>query len=75
MANPATIAFGIRFQGNIAEVREGGVYRTDVVFAAGDVFRISVRSGVVSYAKNGTVFYTSGAAAGSSLALGSRSPT
>jgi len=49
---------------------KGGVYRTDVVFAAGDVFRISVRSGVVSYAKNGTVFYTSGAAAGSSLALG-----
>ncbi len=70
MANPGTIAFGIRFQGNIAEVREGGAYRTDVVFAAGDVFRISVRSGVVSYAKNGTVFYTSGAAAGSSLALG-----
>ena len=49
VTNPATIAFGIRLQGNIAEVREGGVYRRDVTFAAGDVFRISVQAGVVTY--------------------------
>jgi hypothetical protein len=65
LTNPASIAFGIRLQGNIAEVRESGAYRRDTTFAAGDVFRISVQAGVVSYAKNGTVFYTSSQASGS----------
>jgi len=68
--NPNTIAFGIRLQGNIAEVREGGVYRKDVTFVAGDVFRISVQAGVVSYSKNGTVFYTSSQASSSPLTFG-----
>ena len=66
VTDPATIAFGIRLQGGIAEVREGGVYRKDVTFAAGDVFRIGVQAGVVTYSKNGTVFYTSGNQASSS---------
>jgi hypothetical protein len=70
LTNPASIAFGIRLQGNIAEVRESGAYRRDITFAAGDVFRISVQAGVVSYAKNGTVFYTSSQAAGSTLVFG-----
>ena len=70
LTNPASIAFGIRLQGNIAEVRESGAYRRDTTFAAGDVFRISVQAGVVSYAKNGTVFYTSSQASGSSLVFG-----
>jgi hypothetical protein len=69
VANPGTIAFGIRLQGNIAEVREGGAYRTDVTFAAGDVFRITVQSGVVRYARNGTVFFTSATAPASTLAF------
>ena len=59
LSSPATIAFGLRFQGNVAEVREGGVYRADTSFVAGDSFRVAVQSGVVSYSKNGTVFYTS----------------
>jgi hypothetical protein len=59
VANPGSIAFGIRLQGTTAEVREGGVYRRDVPYAAGDTFRISVQAGVVSYTKNGSVFYTS----------------
>jgi Concanavalin A-like lectin/glucanases superfamily/Bacterial Ig domain len=53
------IAFALRFQAGVAEVRENGVYRADIPFVSGDVFRISVVSGVVKYSKNGTVFYTS----------------
>ena len=68
--NPASIAFGIRLQGSYAEVRESGIYRTDVPVAAGDVFRISVQGGVVSYSKNGTVFYTSSQASSGSLFFG-----
>jgi len=70
VTNPVTIGFGIRLQGNIAEVREGGVYRKDVTFIAGDVFRISVTGGVVSYSKNGTVFYTSSQGASGPLVFG-----
>ncbi len=70
LTNPASITFGIRLQGNFAEVRESGAYRTDVTVAAGDVFRISVQAGVVSYSKNGTVFYTSGQAASAPLVFG-----
>src|SRR5262249_44077216 len=44
----------------IATVQESGVSRTTTSFVAGDVFRISVASGVVKYYKNGVVFYTSG---------------
>jgi hypothetical protein len=67
--NPNSIAFGLRLQGGIAEVREAGAYRADVAFAAGDVFRISVQGGAVSYSRNGTVFYRSSAASSSALAL------
>src|SRR5882724_2654108 len=69
IANPGTIAFGIRFQGTIAEVREGGAYRADTSFVAGDTFRVAVQSGVVRYSKNGTVFYTSQAAPAYPLVL------
>jgi hypothetical protein len=52
-------------------VYEGGVLRggnfTD--YTAGDVLRIDVQGGVVSYAKNGTVFYTSAVAPGSPLGV------
>ena len=67
--NPASIAFGIRLQGFIAEVREGGAYRADIPFAAGDVFRITVQAGVVRYSKNGTVFFTSATATPSTLSF------
>src|SRR5207249_11866754 len=69
VSSPSTIAFAIRFQSNIAEVREGGVYRADTSFVAGDVFRVAVQSGVVRYSKNGTVFYTSQAAPAYPLVL------
>ena len=52
--------FGIRLQGAYAEVREGGVYRTDTPFKPGDVFRIRIGiGGIVKYFKNGTLFYKS----------------
>ena len=51
--------FGIRLQGGDAAVYENGVYKTDLSFASGDVFRVAVGAGVVNYYKNGTVFYTS----------------
>jgi hypothetical protein len=54
------INFAIRLQGGVAEVRESGAYKTETGFAAGDTFRISIEGGVVRYAKNGSVFYTSG---------------
>jgi len=57
--NQGTIDFAFRFQAGIAEVRELGVYRTDVPFITGDVFRISVASGTVRYYKNGGLVYTS----------------
>jgi hypothetical protein len=58
-AAPSDINFAIRLQGGVAEVRELGGYKADVRFGVGDTFRISVDGGVVSYAKNGSVFYTS----------------
>src|SRR5262245_37593772 len=57
--NPGRFAYAIRLQQSRAEVREHGVYRADVDFARGDVFRIAVASGVASYSKNGVLFYRS----------------
>jgi len=57
--NPDRFAYAIRLQQSRAEVREHGVYRADVGFARGDVFRIAVESGVASYSKNGLLFYRS----------------
>jgi hypothetical protein len=55
-----SMKFGIRLQGTYAEVREGGVYRTDTPFGPGDVFRIRIGlGGIVKYFKNGTQFYKS----------------
>jgi hypothetical protein len=53
------IAFAIRLQAGIAEVREKGRYRADTPFVSGDVFTVQVVSGTVRYLKNGTLFYTS----------------
>ena len=61
---PGDINFALRLQSGVAEVRESGAYRSEVRFASGDRFAISVAGGVVKYSKNGTVFYTSGARAG-----------
>jgi hypothetical protein len=57
--NPDRFAYAIRLQQSRAEVREHGVYRADIGFARGDVFRIAVESGVASYSKNGVLFYRS----------------
>jgi hypothetical protein len=59
VTNRASIDFGIQVQGGFAEVRESGIFRTDIVAEPGATFRIMIASGTVRYAKNGTVFYTS----------------
>jgi hypothetical protein len=54
----AVMLWGV--SGGIVEVYENGVWKAGAgSFATGDVFRISVVSGVVKCSKNGTVFYTS----------------
>ena len=64
---PGGINFAIRLQGGVAEVRESGVYKTETGFRAGDTFSVIVNNGAVTYAKNGSVFYTSAGAATSPL--------
>jgi hypothetical protein len=55
-----SIPFAFALQpGGVAEIRERGVYRADTSFAPGDVLRISVLQGIVTYAKNGAVIYQS----------------
>jgi hypothetical protein len=51
--------FALRIRNGVVEVRERGVYRTDVRANANDLLRITVDSGKVTYAKNGKVFWTS----------------
>ncbi|MGE5624327.1 MAG: LamG-like jellyroll fold domain-containing protein [Bacillota bacterium] len=63
----SNIGYAIRLQSGDAAVYEGGIYKTDVSFSSGDVFRIAVGAGVVNYYKNGTVFYTSNTAPSSAL--------
>ena len=56
---PDRIAAALRLQAGRAEVRESGVYRSEIAVTTGDVLRITVGGGSVKYSKNGTVFYTS----------------
>ena len=61
------INFALRLQNGVVEVRESGAYKTEARFAAGDTFGIAVDGGIVSYSKNGAVFYTSAARADHAL--------
>jgi len=56
---PGSVNFAIRLQAGTAEIRESGAYKSETKFAAGDSFTIAVNNGAVTYAKNGSVFYTS----------------
>jgi hypothetical protein len=56
---PGDVAFAIRLQAGVAEIRESGAYKSETRFAAGDSFTIAVNNGAVTYARNGSVFYTS----------------
>jgi hypothetical protein len=55
----AEIPFAIKLEGGYAEVRENGLYRANIAAGSGDVLRIAVQAGAVSYARNGVMFYTS----------------
>jgi len=66
----ADIDFGLMlWPGGGVDVREGGVYRTETTSVVGDVFRIALDNGVVTYAKNANVFYQSAVAATYPLAV------
>jgi hypothetical protein len=56
---PRDFDFALRLNKGLAEVRERGVNRGEIRFNEGDVFRITVESGRVTYAKNGVAFRTS----------------
>jgi hypothetical protein len=43
----------------LATVREKGVWKADIPYSAGAVFRVAVVGGRVQYSKNGVVFYMS----------------
>ena len=51
--------FAFRLQAGTVEVREAGVYKSELPFVSGDTLRVSLVQGAVSYSKNGSVFYTS----------------
>ncbi|PYR36047.1 MAG: hypothetical protein DMF93_20630 [Acidobacteria bacterium] len=54
------IKFAFSFwTGSTWDIREGNVYKTEGSYAAGDVFKIAIESGIVKYYKNGTLVYTS----------------
>jgi hypothetical protein len=57
--DPNSMLFSIRLQGSTAEVRESGAYKSETPFAAGDVIRITVAAGLVTYSRNGNVFFQS----------------
>jgi hypothetical protein len=57
--SPDDLEFSIRLNGRSADVYEAGVAKAGQLYNSGDIFRISVNSGVVTYSRNGTPFYTS----------------
>jgi|GEM_PF-1199713 len=64
------IDFGIKLtELGAAEIRENNSYQGETTYAATDVFRIAVAGGVVTYSKNGVVFYTSAKAPSYPLAV------
>src|SRR5947208_2108356 len=44
---------------NVAEVRENNVYKWEVRYNTGDIFRIADENGVVKYYHNGSLLYVS----------------
>lgn len=66
-ASAGQIEYAMALQAGYAEVREKGAYRADIAIRTGDVLRISVQQGIVEYARNGEVFYTSGEASATAL--------
>jgi membrane protease YdiL (CAAX protease family) len=57
--SPADLDFALRLNGTAADVYEDNTHEAGVPIADGDVLRISMSGGVVTYALNGSVFYTS----------------
>ena len=60
--NVDDLAFALRVQTGMVEVREHNQYKANSPVAANDKLRIAIEGGKVKYYKNGAVFYTSDAA-------------
>ena len=58
-AQPSDLRFALRLQSGTVEVRESGAYKSETSFQSGDTLGIVIANGVVTYVKNGSVFYTS----------------
>src|SRR5207302_2061987 len=64
------IDYAFRFYGNGTwEVRELGVYKTEGSYASSDQYTIAIAGGVVTYYRNGSLVYTSKAAASGTYVL------
>jgi hypothetical protein len=62
------VDYALKFwPGGTVDVRQSGQYKTETSYAAGDVFRVAVKAGVVSFVKNGVVFHTSAVPAAAAL--------
>ncbi len=57
--SPTDLDFGLRINGRTADVYEAQTPKLSVPVAEGDLLRISVSNGLVTYSRNGTPFYTS----------------
>jgi hypothetical protein len=57
--SPADLDFGIRVNGPTADVYEANAPMASVPLDDGDLLRISVKAGLVTYARNGAAFYAS----------------
>jgi hypothetical protein len=57
--SPADIDFALRVNGRTADVHEGDVSKASVEISGGDLLRISLTAGLVTYSRNGAVFYAS----------------
>ncbi len=57
--SPVDLDFGLRVNGRTADIYEANTPKASVPVTDGDLLRISVKAGLVTYARNGAVFYTS----------------
>ncbi len=57
--SPLDLDYGVRLNGQRADVYEANVPKASEPARDGDIIRISILGGIVTYTRNGTVFHTS----------------
>jgi hypothetical protein len=63
------LAYALRLREGTAEVREGGIYRSETKFTSTDVLRITATASSITYSKNGVTFWTSAVATPAALGV------